>query len=791
MIASYLKIRCFLEGFEIPVISASVVSSINDIARANVEIIATPEALLIRPKTSIVIYYYDDIGAVTKTTGEIGVEKADDSLYKLMFFGEVSAISMNKTSSGRVVSLTCVDHFENLSRAYAYFVDQSRTVTNLTATQGYFSGANTGYTMIGGQGDISIMQDIFKNPTPQSDGLSTYKGILGAVVKTIEIYTGITRQNTAGVNPFFTYQQQRHRILEQVTAFTGDTEAIELFNSSVLANFIARTYGIQGGLLKISDLIGMILSMIGYVRVPNPTPYSNILGDPANVSSTPQDILNIGNDIRSKMSSAKTVSDAIVNVFGSVDNMNKIKNLYSIQDMNNYVNTQPTSSVPIINEYVRKSVTLPQVEQDLATLDIISLAGLMSAQFKNDPLTEISPDLGPYSSTLDQLTRDRKVLLEAVEGLHTMIIMPDLFYADPPKCNVLFPNMYQSLSYSRNTDAEISRLALTTNISKLVADRSKVTETLYYAPSVSALDPAQGNTFIEEQQKAFISQTGDSKSRLGVIMDHEMLTGIVPDFATMSRFELVLKESDKITQENTDMAKFFATYADLMFFQRRLSARSLSASGPFNPFCVVGFPMFVIDSPHESPTEQFVGLLQSVTHSINQSGGSTSYSVIYPRPVGLKDDEVFSKLGDDLRSALFPGWMNQSYRPENIGAVYKELIGCDSLYEVRQEDAISKLQNLYKVASAREGDKTAGLVAWRFVRREVASKQFVEKKFLKSDTVERDTMSNLTESCIGGASESPQTHSTNKPRIPTEKYTDDRKSAVVNYVNSLRTRSLI
>jgi len=52
MNTKYLKIRCFLEGYEVPVISAGVSASVGDISRATIEIIATPQALRLRPKTS-------------------------------------------------------------------------------------------------------------------------------------------------------------------------------------------------------------------------------------------------------------------------------------------------------------------------------------------------------------------------------------------------------------------------------------------------------------------------------------------------------------------------------------------------------------------------------------------------------------------------------------------------------------------------------------------------------------------------------------------------------------------
>lgn len=67
-------------------------------------------------------------------------------------------------------------------------------------------------------------------------------------------------------------------------------------------------------------------------------------------------------------------------------------------------------------------------------------------------------------------------------------------------------------------------------------------------------------------------------------------------------------------------------YADQQFATATARARTCQASGPFNPYPVVGYPMDIVD-PVPS-RESYHGLCTSITHSFHASGQSnTSYSM--------------------------------------------------------------------------------------------------------------------------------------------------------------------
>jgi hypothetical protein len=557
MKTKYLKIRCFLEGYEVPVISASVSAVMNDIARASIEIIATPEALRLRPKTLVTVYYLDDV----KLTNEESADDVNGKYYKLFFLGELASVSLSKSSAGRSVVLSCTDAMENLSRAYSYFLGKDATIANFMAAQGLFAGASVKYNMVD-NAEISLMVDAFKDPTPQSAEFTNYKGLLGALVKVIELYTGITRQDTAAINPFFQKQQERLNLLGQIGIYSNDAEAIALFDSNVLTNFIYRTYGIQGGLMKVSDLISMIIGLIGYTRSPNPIPFG--IGASVTDDREFSDIVvNSGQAVNNQGSNTSTVKQLITNVFGTKSEVQKFKdaeNLVKLRKSSEDSNVPSTTSTLLENSVK----TLDTNQQDVMFQKLRAVATLADAEdLEDEPSEELKKALSDLGT---------KVKTENIQSstLFTTVIMPDTFYADPPKCNVLFPSMYTSLSYNRDMSSEISRLQLVTNYSKAVA---QPTEMVYYAPSISILQQIQGKYITGDAYNSILESKGNDKSTASILMDHELFTGVVPEFTTMSRLEFMIAQGEKLKGERnaadgiTKISEFFTTYADAMFLQ--------------------------------------------------------------------------------------------------------------------------------------------------------------------------------------------------------------------------------
>jgi hypothetical protein len=784
MKSSYLRIRCFLEGLEVPIISANVSASIGDIARASVEMIATQEILSIRPKTSISVFFLDDTTRPVSSS-ESGIP---DKYYKILFSGEVSSISISKTSEGRVATLTCTDHFENMSRAYVYFTESAAKIDNLLRSKAYFASANIQENSVN-QANISLLADVFKNPQPKYEGLSNAKGLLGAIIHTIELYTGIYTNSKAGANAFFTYQQERLRILEQIGIFSNDTNSLQMYQGDVISQFIARTYGIQGGLMKLSDTISMVLNIIGYVKVPNPTatPYTGTSRENVETNDV---LLNSGNDLKSSLDQSDTVQNLVSGMFGSVDVLKNVANASTIGDVKEALKESPVQSS--LRNYVDTIIA-----QAPNTFEMNILAGDISELAVNILSQTTTPDNKPndFSAYTYNFTNKSSLKLVEANRIKSTLMFPELLYADPPTCNIIFPNMYTNLNFSRQSDSETTRLQLVTNLNQL-GNNTDVADISYYAPSFDFLNSIQGRFFSQTSYDTLSKVNSDTNKRQsGSLMDHEMFTGVVPEFASMARLSSMISglnfESANVNTVD-EKVDFFARYADFMFIQRRLAQRSLSCSGPFNPYPVVGFPILVLDQPNLDSAEQFLGVLQNLTHSINQSGGSTSYTIAYARPTSLKDDAFFDGIADDLREALRPKWLNDEYKPERISEVYMELIGCKSIYQEDQKKAVKSIQNSYN-NTASKSEKAASNFSWNYIKRDIASMDFMQNKFYGSKLKKSERLSNVTATCVGGAGPASSEHRKTVPMASnsTENVKTARVNAVINYINSLKTRSLI
>ena len=82
----------------------------------------------------------------------------------------------------------------------------------------------------------------------------------------------------------------------------------------------------------------------------------------------------------------------------------------------------------------------------------------------------------------------------SAERLYTTNILPDLYFGVAPTCNVLYPDMYQSLNYSRALGSEPTRLHLTTNMERSMFGSSGTDQLIYYAPSIEEFADIQSKT---------------------------------------------------------------------------------------------------------------------------------------------------------------------------------------------------------------------------------------------------------------------------------------------------------
>jgi hypothetical protein len=229
--------------------------------------------------------------------------------------------------------------------------------------------------------------------------------------------------------------------------------------------------------------------------------------------------------------------------------------------------------------------------------------------------------------------------------VNNQIFRPDVWYTSPPRCNVLFPEHYDSFSFVRQYLREVSRLELQTHNEILGNDA--LFNGRYYAPNV-------------EDVRRGVKLSSQRFARL--IMDHELYTGIIPVFENMSEANLFSMRSGKTSKAGAKVS-YAQRAVNFQYFKYRFESRGMDASGRFNPVVVAGFPCLIVDKYmdhaqlalssmsienqknalgidsdvtrsdllRELVSPQYMAVCAAMTHTVSQDGGRTAYQFIHAR----------------------------------------------------------------------------------------------------------------------------------------------------------------
>jgi hypothetical protein len=277
----------------------------------------------------------------------------------------------------------------------------------------------------------------------------------------------------------------------------------------------------------------------------------------------------------------------------------------------------------------------------------------------SDPVHVQLKDWETQKSTIIAAASSLVGLNSEREALHSFVVRPDVWFAPAPKSNVIFPDMIQSFSTSREMLRETSRLQLDVGFS-LGQGGNEVTTTYYYAPQF--------------RDKTNIAPTLGEMAKNLYIFDHEKFSGVVPKFERMNdSIYFGLKSSDisdgQLTAAQRGSVSTLAPkVAHFHLLTSRYAARSASANLSFSPHIIPGFPAVVIDSTMTEAElndaarttastsdgkkrRSFkIGMVQSITHSISQGGAQTQVRLSHVRShrTGSESDDSFSEsIGSD------------------------------------------------------------------------------------------------------------------------------------------------
>lgn len=660
-VAQRLKLRLFVEGVEFPVIACTVQAQPNSPTMASIQIPPLSEGTRLLPR-SLVHVFFLDFGAVDTSsmltnnpvTGsqqtEAEASQAQDTLmsnYKLLFVGDLMGFTWTKSSTSRSLVLQCADPSNYWDYAYQ-FNNQDLFGPGYKAM--FSGGATNLFTDMLEDPGAAIVR-IIMTPSVRYPGL---EGLVGGLVHLLEAMGGsyYSEKKFAGQNIFYSLAELRLRLTQMVTAYAGDKTAKKLLGGGYDSLF-GRSIGNVGAQASFRKIINMLAGVIFHETYGQPCPkYSPGTGGTLTgfsgkgLATLPGAKDSTSNPFAPIVSSARDLQgtiDTLITGYGGEPHLfpEKVAKLTdSLNGVKNQCNAHSRSCNTLASQYAAKGQT--GVASSARTASSIFSQAAKSA---SDIIAAVRSKKVVPSGSLEGLktsfsripeikasSQKAKDVVPAILG--QQIFRPDVWFSAPPKCNVIFPDQYSSLTYSRQFMAEPTRLLLKTNSEYFGED--ELFDNFFFAPKAITLK--------QERNTLQAMLRGD-------ILDHELFTGILPVFEKMGEFNIFAARSGNV-DKSLQKVGLAQRSTNFLYFKYRFAPRQLQLQGRFNPYVAVGFPGLVIDKYvdidtlklHQSMVSQtppqesikvlgthFLASFTEVTHQVDQRQGTTVLNCSYAR----------------------------------------------------------------------------------------------------------------------------------------------------------------
>lgn len=714
--AQQLKLRLFLEGVEVPVIAASIQCAPNSPSMCSLQLPPLPEGTRFFPRTLVHLFFLDFYATsspfvsarggsssnptVSKdpTTYQQALLESDTVLsdvknhrYKLLFGGEVMGFQWTKNERNRSLVLQCQDWSNYWDYAYQW----NNTDLFGPGIKAIFSGGSTNLFTDFLSDEGSDIIRIIQQPSVQYPKL---KGLLGGLIHLLEAIGGsyYYGKKFSGQNIFYSLAELRLHVTQMITAYEADPTASRLLNADGYDGLFGRTLGGLGQQVSFRQAINALMGIIFHETYSIPTPLytpgtggsvsgvvrTPISKDPrySNVAKTAQDMIDgIDQLLASIAAPAEPIgtggSDAVF-VLGP-------KRLQTMQQtLKTFTNQLRDPAVQSLKGFLSSASTALGVARTKILKGVHAGASSKAAQSVSTPLNE-AKGLLRRAVEYDIPATTSKGGVPA--RLNQQIFRPDVWFSAPPRCNVLFPEHYNTISYQRMFMQEPTRFLLKTNDEFFGED--ELFDQFYVAPRATTVK--------------------GGKSGLGAlldndILDHELFTGILPVFEKMGELNIFAARSGTVNgkQPKVGLAQRSANF---LYFKHRFAARQMNVNARFNPYIAPGFPGLVIDKWSDAAAMQqrqalidkyggtntnidkllgthFLGNFTEVSHNIDQTQGRTDIVLSYPRQpeestefLGITGDQVVKKrFGQDaLRSTDVAGI--DPPRPLSIGPNFGQI----------------------------------------------------------------------------------------------------------------------
>lgn len=692
--AQRIRLRLFLEGIEVPVVGATVMSVPNATLQAQIQIPPLNEATKLLPRTLVHLYFLDFYEAASTliqpgitdssvtnsrnpTIAELQREAADqqstltdqgtldesgissdiatdlrNDRWKLLFGGEMVGFQWVKNVNSRSLVLIC----QGWSNYWDYAYQWNNTDLFGPGVKAVFSGGATNLFTDFLSSKAEAITNVLNTPSKQYPNM---KGVLGGIIHLLEAVGGsyYHEDKIIGQNLFFSVAELRLHLSQMISALENDPTTSKLIRNHGFGGMFSRLLGGLGGQVSIRSTINALTKVIFHEMYEQPCPYYTP-GSETGVSGVKRVPL-LGNPdprLNALAIAAQRLRSSVIDVRTNISRPVEDNPELAIPEFASGLRT-------LLARNMRKfSNDMRTVARQASGDNLQAVRGLFgtAATSANRAATLIAQNWRPNApertitriqteleKTIDALNRITEVDIVVTPPnarvparLHMNVFRPDIWFSSPPRCNVIFPEGYYQLTYERMYLQEPTRFLLKTNDEFFGEDA--LFDNLYFAPKAS-----QG----VKQDRAYYRDVLKRD-----LLDHEQFTGILPVFEKMGEFNVFASASGTVRSE-LDKVGFAQRTVNFLYFKYRFNARKASFIGKFNPYVAVGFPGLIIDRPVDldalfnrlqafSTVDQsfqpdpraslgpnFLGNFTEVTHIVSQTPekGETRINLSYPR----------------------------------------------------------------------------------------------------------------------------------------------------------------
>jgi len=545
--------------------------------------------------------------------------------YRLLFAGELVAFSYDKTPVSRGIVLQCMDFSMYWDYAFQYQVNGFELGGG--GIRAAFTGAATNVFNSFLEGNADIVTGLMDTPPRSYPNLRGT--LLGAVVHLIEAIGGVTYGQRAirGVNDFFSLAELRLKITQMVGAnpFEQQNE-VRLLHAHGFGSLFRRALSGLGRQVSIRDVLNALQRYIFHEVIPITSPhYIPALVDPnrpqfetapITTESSYADIIRAARlvkqralDLKDRQANSTTADEARRLSARNGGLANELERLartcgrtaglarrLAVRERTTFV-----GNLQIHQKFVVAQERFGRMKEHSTRraqrLDVRSNTFFPPNTPEAQELTLLCEQIAEDMEEVCRAEVRRRVRSGTQQPdppprLLQQLYRPDVWMVAPPRCNVFFPELYSSFSYSRQYMEEVSRLMLRTHSAFFGSD--VLFDGFYMAPNNlvgvrTGADIGRGRVGVEPPDLAdapawFIRD----------MMDHELYTGIIPKFERMSDLNLHALRGGAVEIDGVRVG-YAQLAANHIFFQYRFKSRQLVLAGKFNPFCVLGFPALIID----------------------------------------------------------------------------------------------------------------------------------------------------------------------------------------------------